>query len=415
MIVGGLTGYERRLKLSLDKNNSKWRPLHEGALFNAGQRRKTKILAKNSWFKKRKPEDDYQTGSPSKKSRTDKAENPEQGAHRSSQPTTRRTHTERRLQRSKPEQARDYTAKKDRGQDDHGGWKEQGQCAHSGGAKKQKPEPDTLAVMFVEQTFGGELAKRLQVVEDRLARMTGYRVRISETSGSQLCRLLPNTNPWSGVDCGSSECYTCSQGGETLEDCKRRNVLYESVCTVCNVEIDNIKKKDIRNMNGVYVGETGRSIHERAKEHQQDAQTHKIESHMYKHWKIEHPELEEQPKFKIKIVASFRDALSRQISESVRIDMRGENVLNSRTEYSRCTIPRLTIDKERWKTRKTEELKEVNQEEDPKIDLVELRGTAWLLGLPAGAPQKRKNEQGGRKPKKRKLEKLENWGEVGGA
>ena len=58
------------------------------------------------------------------------------------------------------------------------------------------PEPKTVTVLFVDQTVGGVLAKRLQMAEDRLAKVTGYRVRITETSGSQLRRVLQNTNPW---------------------------------------------------------------------------------------------------------------------------------------------------------------------------------------------------------------------------
>ena len=58
IIVGGLTRYERRLALSLDVNNPKWRPLHEGANFNAGSRRTKKMLAKNNWFKKKKDDED---------------------------------------------------------------------------------------------------------------------------------------------------------------------------------------------------------------------------------------------------------------------------------------------------------------------------------------------------------------------
>ena len=62
----------------------------------------------------------------------------------------------------------------------------------------KKKIPPTISVLFVDQTVGGELAKRLQQVEDRLADVTGYRIRISETSGTQLCRLLPST---SGREC----------------------------------------------------------------------------------------------------------------------------------------------------------------------------------------------------------------------
>ena len=88
--------------------------------------------------------------------------------------------------------------------------------------------------MFVDQTVGGMLAKRLQKAEDAIAEMVGYRVRIVETSGTQLCRLLPNTNPWSGQNCGRSTCYTCTQGDEDLQNCRQRNIRYESACTLCN-------------------------------------------------------------------------------------------------------------------------------------------------------------------------------------
>ena len=101
---------------------------------------------------------------------------------------------------------------------------------------KKKPDPPTITVLFVDQTPGGELAKRLQKVEDRLSLITGYRVRVTETSGTQLCRVLPNTNPWKGMDCLREDCYTCSQGGEKQEDCKKRSILYESGCLDCNPE-----------------------------------------------------------------------------------------------------------------------------------------------------------------------------------
>ena len=59
-------------------------------------------------------------------------------------------------------------------------------------------DPPTIAPMFVANTVNGELARRLQAVEDRLSRMTGYRIKMIETCGSQLFTLLPYTNPWVG-------------------------------------------------------------------------------------------------------------------------------------------------------------------------------------------------------------------------
>ena len=49
--------------------------------------------------------------------------------------------------------------------------------------------------------------------------------------------------------------------------------------------------------------------------------------------------------------------MTRQISGSVRIDLRGGGVLNSRTESSRCCLPRLTVDMEEWRAKKKEEKK----------------------------------------------------------
>jgi hypothetical protein len=131
-----------------------------------------------------------------------------------------------------------------------------------------------VAVMFVDQTVGGMLVKRLQKAEYAIAQMVGYRVRMVETSGTQLCRQLPNTNPWSGQNCGRSTCYTCTQGDEKLQNCRQRNIMYESTCTLCNVDT-NTEIKDVDKRfemeKAVYVGESARSIFERAGEHRKYA------------------------------------------------------------------------------------------------------------------------------------------------
>ena len=52
-----------------------------------------------------------------------------------------------------------------------------------------------------------------------------------------------------------------------LEECKRRNILYESYCMLCNPDLEDkkvMKKKKMSAIRGVYVGESGRSMYERA-------------------------------------------------------------------------------------------------------------------------------------------------------
>ena len=47
-----------------------------------------------------------------------------------------------------------------------------------------------------------------------------------------------------------------------------------------------------------------------------------------------------------KIVGTFRSALSRQITEAVRMKNRGILALNSKGEFDRCKIHRLTVGEE---------------------------------------------------------------------
>ena len=302
-------------------------------------------------------------------------------------------------------------------------------------AKNKKEQPETIGVMFIDQTVDGLLAKLLQEVEDRLARTTGYRIRMVELSGSKLCHLLPSTNPWSGQDCGREKCVTCGQGGERLVECKRRNILYESECTVCNpVDARKEKEADLGKRQGVYVGESSRSIHERAFEHDGDYKGQKDDSHMMKHWLTSHADLDAPPAFRFRLVRSFPDALTRQISEAVRIDLRGEGVLNSRAEFSRCRLPRLVIDQEGWKRSKAEEKITLEKKEQTGGQQGAVQGFGqeeegweeWVSNLledeldmdslqkkSKGMELKRKAESNTRPAKRKKLDTLENWGTEG--
>jgi hypothetical protein len=100
--------------------------------------------------------------------------------------------------------------------------------------KAKKKVMETVEVMFVDQTMMGELAKQLQKAENEIAEMVWYKVRVAESSGTQLCGLLPNINPCADQHCDRAGCYTCNQGDENLQNCRKRNILYESSCILCN-------------------------------------------------------------------------------------------------------------------------------------------------------------------------------------
>ena len=150
------------------------------------------------------------------------------------------------------------------------------------GVKKAGPLAPVKSVLFIDNTVGGELAKRLQEAEADLGKATGYRVRVTESAGTPLGMLLPSTNPWGPAECGRGECVPCAQQDKRRIDCKKRNILYENRCTLCNSE-DQKDGKSLKDGKGIYVGESSRSLHERAKELGADKQARSEDSHQIKH------------------------------------------------------------------------------------------------------------------------------------
>ena len=113
---------------------------------------------------------------------------------------------------------------------------------------------------------------------------------------------------------------------------------------------------------GLYIGESSRSLYERTKEHHRDKEGREEDSHQVKHWVLDHPDLPSPPKFKYKVLGSYQDPLTRQLSESVKIENSGPEILNSKSEYSRCRVPRLRIDMEGWRREKEGKSKEDQKE-----------------------------------------------------
>ena len=199
----------------------------------------------------------------------------------------------------------------------------------------------------MENTPGGELARRLRELLNKNESILGFRIKVVERAGTPLARQFPLTNLFGGIPCGRTDCTTCAQGGENLPPCTRRSVVYENVCTTCHPEA--VEGKEVKNENlrlpAIYVGETCRSLAERAKEHWADYKAGLDGSHTKKHHISHHGGIG-QPQFHLRPVKFYRTALGRQVGEAVRIRRRGEeNLLNSKAEFNRCKITRLSLPK----------------------------------------------------------------------
>ena len=93
---------------------------------------------------------------------------------------------------------------------------------------------------------------------------------------------------------------------------------------------------------GIYVGQTSRTLYERANEHQKSIKRYENSSFMFKHWASAHPELITAPEFDFKVVRKHKDPLSRLVHEAVKINDLG--VLNSKSEWNCYRIARLTVE-----------------------------------------------------------------------
>ena len=106
--------------------------------------------------------------------------------------------------------------------------------------------------------------------------------------------------------------------------CSTNIVGYRWLCLTCK-EKDKIK---------VYDGETGRSSRLRGSEHLKDLEKKRDKSVLYKHKMSDHPH--EYVKFKMEITNKFKDALTRQANEAVRIFSRpSHETLNSKSEFKK--------------------------------------------------------------------------------
>ena len=145
----------------------------------------------------------------------------------------------------------------------------------STGRKGTKKSPETGAgiehktVLFIEQTSNGELGKRMRELMTRLAPIMGFGVKIVERNGRTLKSQFPQAGLWEGAPCGREKCTTCTQGAEMIPPCTRSSLVYENVCSKCNQGAAS--KRELEDIDptipSIYVGETSRTVKERAEEH----------------------------------------------------------------------------------------------------------------------------------------------------
>ena len=195
--------------------------------------------------------------------------------------------------------------------------------------------------MFVTPTPGMVLVKALQKREEELNKNRKERVKMVEKGGLKIKDILGSKNPFKKSKCEQKTCPLCTpselveiDSKEIKIPCNTNNVGYRWGCVTC--------KKNDKNI--FYEGETGRSARIRGAEHVKDFMKNREKSVFLKHKMSDHPN--EDMTFKMEITNRFRDSLTRQANEAVRIYSRPPHeLLNSKSEFNHPPLARVVVDK----------------------------------------------------------------------
>ena len=213
--------------------------------------------------------------------------------------------------------------------------------------KKEDFVPPIVSVMFVQQTPNSQLLQQLRQTESKIMAVTGDRVKLVERSGTKLRHMLVSSDPWRNTKCSDKKCLVCTNPLNTNFLCRKRNVSYKTYCLKCAEEAGIDQKSIKSNINEnikFYFGETFRDANTRGAEHLSDYARKSEDSHMMKHLSENHPNCSPKDiKFGMSVVKSHRSSFERMIMESILIFRAGNNVLNSKSEFSRCVVPRLSV------------------------------------------------------------------------
>ena len=187
--------------------------------------------------------------------------------------------------------------------------------------------------LVIPATVDGALGNSVKVAMEKTDPPFGFKTMILEDGGKSIKGDLVRTNPFPDDVCSRKSCLVCSDG-LSKGSCWKSNCVYEIECNrkPCNQE--NTLKYS-------YVGETSRTLKTRGSQHMVLYSGRKDNSFMSRHTEEEHDGVmgEDGGKtdYKMKVLNTFKDSLTRILEEAVRIQKQSEDPtiksMNSKMEY----------------------------------------------------------------------------------
>ena len=322
IVVSGIRAWKKRILKRKRENQPFYRP----AKMTVKERMMKEIVEKESWYKDRNEEESDEEESPRKKIKLNQENVQKQKIPKTIQKNIKNFKNIKKIK------------------------------------NKTSEGEKTTSVIFVPHTENSELAKQLKEGDKKIRDITGNKIKVVERCGVKLKDLLTGKDPWKGKDCGRENCFICATklltGKNLTSDCTSRNVVYEIKCITCEkAELARIVGKtseekessETTNNKNIptakYIGETSRSGYERGLEHLDKLASLSSQSHMLKHMLDKHEDTDfSEVQWGMSILGKKRSAFERQITEAVTImkESKKHDILNSKAEWSQCSLPRLT-------------------------------------------------------------------------
>ena len=185
----------------------------------------------------------------------------------------------------------------------------------------------------------------MKIREEEINKYSKERIEIVEDGGVKMKNMLGKKDPFPSIKCDKKVCIVCeSKISKNQTSCNTNNIGYQLACDTCRE----------RGIEQVYEGESSRSARIRGGEHYRDWKYSKSTGVLYKHKQNDHQN--EEMKISMKIIKKFKDPLTRQANEAVRINNRkNDEILNSKSEFNHPPVARITVEgKQKFRKSKNE-------------------------------------------------------------
>lgn len=199
--------------------------------------------------------------------------------------------------------------------------------------------------IFVPPTPGSELVKLMQQKEKdmRPGGRENYAIKIIESAGNPIERMLVNVDPFNGNKCEDKKCVLSKNSSNKIK-CRKNNVGYQMECKIC--------LKAGMSSPATYFGETGRNGHTRMKEHVSKFNSKKddvkkdsafIKHLMNKHKEVDINTVNFEDVYDVKVIRAYRKVFTRGVDEGTNIGAHDGELLNSKSEWRQPSIIRNVI------------------------------------------------------------------------